>query len=54
MRVRMPEINTPERRKNSRVVEVKTQAEADALVAQGGAIMEDEPEPETTTKKGHK
>lgn len=64
MRVKMPDIQTAERWKRGRVVEVKTQAEADDLVAQGGTILEEpakdhraEPDPITTTKtttKAHK
>jgi hypothetical protein len=59
MLVRMPAIDTPERKKNARTVEVKNQAEADALVAQGGVIVKEAPEaPKEETEapkpKGHK
>lgn len=54
IRVQMPEINEPRRKKNARVIEVKTQEAADELIAQGGKILEDEPEPEAPTKKAAK
>lgn len=45
IRVQMPAINTPKRQKNARLVVVKTQAEADELVAQGGVIIPKGEEP---------
>lgn len=49
IRVQMPPINEPRRQKNARVVVAANQAEADALIAQGGKLLEDEAEPAKKT-----
>lgn len=52
MRVQMPDINEPRRWKRGSILTVKTQAEADALVAQGGSMLPAEPEEEKPEPKG--